>query len=438
MADIEIAIEKLCYGGAGLGRVEGKACFVPFTAPGDRARIRVVKEKRSFIEGELLELLEPAPTRIAPPCAIFGSCGGCDWQFLPYAEQLRLKGDIFADSLRRLGRVESDAILPVLPSPEPYGYRSRIQLKLAVKEGKLKLGFFKCGSHQVVDAPVGCPIAHPLLNRIAAQFRALLARLPDLERLSQLDLALGDPEDSVAVLHFSGDDPAPLSRALLAARAELPEVSGLFLRCGSKSRLVKVFGVDSLGYLVPAGLWPGSRALELRFGRGGFSQVNYRQNLALIRTVWQWGELNAGMRLLDLYCGNGNLSVPIAPYLGEVIGVEGYAPSIDDARANAKANGIGNASYQVSDAALAVKRLAARGERFDLVLLDPPRSGAEQVAEIARLKPDTIIYVSCDPPTLSRDLALLAEEGYRVTRSQPVDMFPQTYHLESVTQLKRL
>ena len=148
--------------------------------------------------------------------------------------------------------------------------------------------------------------------------------------------------------------------------------------------------------------------------------------------------MNGTERVLDLYCGNGNISLPLAPFAGQLVGIEGYAPSIDDALANARANGVGNASFQACDAALAVRRLAGRGERFDLVVLDPPRSGAEAVGEIARLAPRSVIYVSCDPPTLSRDLALLGEKGYRVVSSQPVDMFPQTYHLESVTLLKRL
>lgn len=438
MSELELTIEKMCYGGAGLGRVEGKACFVPFTAPGDRARIRVVKEKRSFMEGELLELPEPSPLRVDPPCPIFGVCGGCNWQHLPYAEQLRQKGEIFADSLRRIGRVESDALLPVAPSDRQYGYRTRIQLKLSCREGGADLGFFQGSSHRVVDAAAGCPIADPLLNRITAEFRALLPRLPDLHCVPQIDLAIGDPSESVAMVHFTGKDPAALSAVLSAARAELPSVSGLFLRLGGKSRIVKVFGVDSLSYGVPAGLFPGSRELRLRFGRGGFSQVNYPQNLELLRAVWNMGKFTGKERVLDLYCGNGNISIPIAPYVAQVMGVEGYAPSIDDALANAAANGVGNASFQVSDAALAVRRLAARGERFDLVILDPPRSGAEAVGEIAGLAPRSVIYVSCDPPTLSRDLALLGDQGYRVIASQPVDMFPQTYHLESVTLLQRL
>jgi 23S rRNA (uracil1939-C5)-methyltransferase len=438
MSEAEIAIERMCYGGAGFGRLEGKACFVPFTAPGDRARIRVVREKRSFLEGELLELPVASPLRVAPDCPLFGSCGGCNWQHLPYEEQLKQKGEIFADSLRRLGRVEGDCILPVAASELRYGYRSRIQLKLSLKGGVTALGFFKGGSHEVVDAPLGCAIADPLLNKISAEFRALLARLPGLSAVSQIDLAIGDTGESIAVLHLDGKDPAPLVAALLAVRAELPSVAGLFLRMGAKSRIEKVFGVESLSYRIPAGLFPGSRPMTLRFGRGGFSQVNYPQNLRLIRTVLEMAALTGSERVLDLYCGNGNISVPLAPLVARVTGIEGYAPSIDDALANAAANGVSNAAFQVSDAALAVQRLAARGERFDLVVLDPPRSGAEAVGEIARLAPKSIIYVSCDPPTLSRDLALLGEKGYRVVGSQPVDMFPQTYHLESVTLLKRI
>jgi 23S rRNA (uracil1939-C5)-methyltransferase len=438
MSEAELEIERMCYGGAGFGRLEGKACFVQFAAPGDRVRIRILKEKRSFLEGELLELPVASPLRVAPACPLFGRCGGCNWQQLPYPEQLKQKEDIFGDSLRRLGRVGGDFLKPVAPSAKAYGYRSRIQLKLSRKGGKVALGFFRGSSHEVVDAPQGCAIADPLLNTLSAEFRTLLPLVPELAAVSQIDLAIGDDGESVAVLHLDGNDPAPLSRALLAARDRLPSVSGLFLRAGAKSRIDKVFGVESLSYRIPADLYPGSRPMQLRFGRGGFSQVNYPQNLQLIRIVLELAQLTGKERVLDLYCGNGNISLPVAPFASQLIGIEGFAPSIADALENAKANGVSNATFQVSDAALAVARLAAAGERFDLVILDPPRSGAESVAEIARLAPKAIIYVSCDPPTLSRDLALLGEKGYQVVVSQPVDMFPQTYHLESVTLLKRL
>lgn len=437
MAEALVAIERMCYGGAGFGRVAGKACFVPFSAPGDQARIRVVKEKRSYLEGELLELDVVSPLRVDPPCPLFGSCGGCNWQHLPYQEQLKQKGEIFADSLSRIGRVQSDALLPVAPSANRFGYRSRIQLKLGRGKGGLALGFFRTGSHQIVDIGAGCPITDPLLNRIACEFRPVLARLADWQALVQLDLARGDDDQAVAVLHFSGKNPARLIERLHSLRLELPSLSGLFLKSGA-ARIEPVFGVNALSYGVPAEFFPGSRQMRLRFSRGGFSQVNYPQNLELIRTVWQWGAFTGSERVLDLYCGNGNISVPIAPYVAEVVGVEGYAPSIDDAVANARENEVGNASFKVSDASLAVARLAEKGERFDLVILDPPRAGAEAAGEIARLRAEKIIYVSCDPATLSRDLALLCDRGYRVTRTRPVDMFPQTYHLESVTEMTRI
>ena len=437
MAEASVAIERMCYGGAGFGRVAGKACFVPLTAPGDEARIRVVKDKRSYLEGELLELTVASRLRVDPPCPLFGVCGGCHWQHLPYREQLQQKGEIFAGTLSRIGRVQSDGLQPVVPSANRLGYRSRIQLKLARLKGAPALGFFRTASHQVIDTPEGCAIADPLLNRVASEFRSLLAGLDDWEAIPQIDLAMGDDGQSVAVIHFSGKSPQKLSDGLLAARSQLPSLSGLFLRSGAKSRIDRVFGVDALSYGIPAELFPGSRQMRLRFSRGGFSQVNYPQNLELIRTVWQWGAFTGNERVLDLYCGNGNISVPIAPYVAELVGVEGYAPSIEDALANASANGIVNASFRVSDAALAVRRLAEKGERFDLVILDPPRGGAEAAGEIALLGPEKIVYISCDPATLSRDLALICQKGYRVTRSRPVDMFPQTYHLESVTELTR-
>jgi len=438
MAEALVTIERMCYGGAGFGRVEGKACFVPLTAPGDRARIRVVKEKRSYLEGELLDLAEASPLRIAPPCPVFGACGGCNWQHLPYAEQLKQKGEIFADTLSRIGRVPSAAVLPVAASAECYGYRSRIQLKVAGKNGAVALGFFRTGSHEVVDFGSGCALASSLLNAIASEFRALLRQLPQVEAIGQIDLATGDDARSVAIVHFNGKNPAAVIERLLAARGDLPSVSGVFVRSGDKARLDQVFGIDALDYGIPAGLFPGSAQMRLRFGRGGFSQVNYRQNLELISTVRQWGGFQGAERVLDLYCGNGNISVPIAPFVSEVVGVEGYAPSIADAVANAEANGVSNASFQVSDAQLAVRRFAKRGERFDLVILDPPRGGAEAAGDIAALLPEKIIYVSCDPATLARDLVVLSGKGYRVTRSRPVDMFPQTYHLESVTELTRI
>ncbi|GFO53764.1 putative RNA methyltransferase [Geomonas sp. Red276] len=396
-----------------------------------------MKEKRSYLEGELLELEVPSGLRTDPPCPLFGVCGGCHWQHLPYPEQVRQKGEIFADSLRRIGKLGQMEILPVIASPNALGYRSRIQIKMAREGGVLQAGFFKSGSHQVVDCPKGCPIAHPLLNRMTAELRSLLAGLGEAGFIPQIDLSMGDDEQGLAVVHYRGRNADALARRLKEARPDLPSIGGVLLRQGERGAPEPVFGIEALRYRIPADLLNARDGLVLRFSRGGFSQVNYAQNLQLIRTVVQWAGLRGGERVLDLFCGNGNFSLPLATYAGEVAGVEGYAPSIEDAVANAAANQVANAGFRVSDVAAAVRKIANRGERFDLVVLDPPRAGVEAAGEIPRLKPEHIIYVSCDPATLARDLGTLSAGGYRVVRSQPVDMFPQTYHLESVTELVR-
>lgn len=438
MSEPELDIERLCYGGSGLGRIEGKACFIPFTAPNDRVRIRVLKEKKSYLEGELVELIQGSPCRVTPRCPIFGSCGGCHWQHLAYGEQLRQKQQIFADTLRRLGGVTGE-ILPVVGSKDEYGYRSRIQLKLTSHAGRLDIGFYRGGTHEVADALEGCPISHPVLNRMLAEFRVLLPELSDLALVPRLDLAMGDDGESIAILYLkAGGDPERLARQLAAERAAIPSVTGLYVDPGG-GRLMQVFGVEELSYRLPAGFLPGAPELRIVYDKGGFSQVNFGQNRELIRTVWQWCEFSGGERVLDLYCGNGNITLPLARYVKEMVGVEGHPGSIAMGRENARRNGIDNVRFQAAAAHKAVRQLASQGERFDVVILDPPRNGAgETVVLLPGLEPERIVYVSCDPSTLARDLGSLRDLGYELVRCQPVDMFPQTFHLESVSLLRRL
>jgi len=214
-------------------------------------------------------------------------------------------------------------------------------------------------------------------------------------------------------------------------------VTGIHLQCGRKDSIMPVWGADSLSYAVP-GLGDKGRPLSLSFRRGGFSQVNYRQNRVLVSKALQLAGVERGRRVLDLFCGNGNFSLPLASGGARLVGIEDYGPSIDDARKNADFNGINDVEFVVIDAADGTRRLRAAGEHFDTVLLDPPRTGARNaVGEVAMLAPERIVYVSCDPPTLGRDLGTLRKAGYRVVGSHGVDMFPQTYHIESVTLLVR-
>jgi 23S rRNA (uracil1939-C5)-methyltransferase len=201
MSEHVVDIERMCYGGAGLGRIEGKVCFTHLTAPGDRARVGVSREKKSFIEAELVEIFQPSSHRVTPVCPWFGTCGGCNWQHLSYEEQLKQKREIFAETLHRLGGVEGIEVLPTLGS-EPFGYRSRIQLKVTTGNPGVRVGFYRNGTHEVVDLPSGCPIAHPVLNCVLAEFRALLVRLPEAAQVPQVDLAMGDDGQCIAVVQW--------------------------------------------------------------------------------------------------------------------------------------------------------------------------------------------------------------------------------------------
>jgi 23S rRNA (uracil1939-C5)-methyltransferase len=435
MSEHQVTIERMAFGGSGVGRVDGKVCFVPFTAPGDRARIRATTEKRSYLQGEMVELLAPSPLRVTPPCPVFGMCGGCNWQHLSYAAQMEAKQEIFADLLWRSGRVERERILPIVPAPALYGYRSRLQFKLRFVAGELHMGFYRSGSHFVVDISQQCAIAHPVINRLLIEFRSFMSQFPEPDKVPQIDVTVGDDDAAVLVFHYIGDRADDIVDYLGKRGGMLS--AGLYLQSGRKATLQRIAGPEFLSYHVPDNFLAGVPELRLTFAAGAFSQVNYRQNLALMSTVFAWAGLTGREKVLDLYCGNGNFSIPLSHCAASVVGIEEYAPSIGDAPRNCDLNGVKNASYRCTDAVSGLLQLAGAKERFDLVILDPPRTGAaELVQHIPLVTPGKILYISCDPATLARDSGILKKFGYEVVKCLPVDMFPQTYHLESVTLFK--
>lgn len=437
MTEACVRIESLAFGGAGFGRLEGKACFVPFTAPGDLVRVGITVDKPSYLECEALEIVEPSPGRTLAPCPVFGICGGCSWQHLRYDVQVEAKERIFADTLWRFGRIEQDAIAPLVAADQSYDYRCRVQFKVRWSGGRLHVGFYRRGSHYVIDVPDECAICDPTINRTLRQLRLVLPDFPEPDRIPQVDVATGEDGQTLLVIHYIGSDPGRAGDFFRSIRPNFATVAGIHLQCGRKDSIIPVWGTDSLSYTVPRWDAPAS-PLSLYFRRGGFSQVNYRQNRILVSDALKLAGVAKGERVLDLFCGNGNFSLPLASSGAYVVGVEDFGPSIEDARRNADINGISEVEFICSDAVGETRRLRMSGERFDAVILDPPRTGARDVVgEVAMLAPERIVYVSCDPPTLARDLGLLRKAGYRVASSHGVDMFPQTYHIESVTLLVR-
>ena len=435
MTDTLIRIEKLAFGGNGVGRINGKVCFVPLSCPGDELLVRITAEKRSYLTAGIVDIIVPSPHRVLPGCPLFGSCGGCGWQHIAYAQQLEAKRQILAESLWRGARVTADHVEEIVPSPVQYNYRSRVQFKLHNSAGGLQIGFYRRGSHYVENAQEGCAIALPLINQVLLRFREVLELFPEPTAIPQININTAE-EGAVAIIHYTGRDQDGVSSFFNEHHASLEPLTGLYLRAGRKP-LRYISGNSRLVYSMPGNTIQYAPC-SLAFRPGGFSQVNCAQNREILKLVRRLACCGGSERLLDLYCGNGNFSLPLAGDVASITGIEENEDSIIAAIDNGRRNGIHNAEFICADAVAGVRHLADDDRCFDVVILDPPRCGAAEVlSDICRLKPSRIVYISCDPSTLARDCGLLAAKGFSVQVSVPVDMFPQTYHLESVTLLLR-
>lgn len=428
---IDLTIESLTFGGNGIGRHEGKVIFVPLTAPGDQIRCRILRDKGRWAEAELCELLEPAENRITPPCPAFGDCGGCQWQFLPYTNQLQWKEKIYRDLLQRQGGVDPDKFEPIAAAPSPYAYRSRAQLKCSHSRQGFALGFYRKGSHDVVEVE-NCPLLPEKVNRLIPLLKSTIDGTSIVQRIQQIDTGIDDRGKVRLVVHTHGEITAGTAQNLLSLAAA--EDFALFVQGESRKgggRLQHLWGDEDL--IINCDLPP----LALAYKAGGFSQVNLEQNRLLVQALLRGADLQGGERILDLYCGMGNFSLPLARRCAEVVAVEDYAPSIVQAKINARQNSVSNTRFYARPASGAL-RIYSQESPFDLVVLDPPRQGANALCqELIDLHPQRIIYISCDPATQARDLKILLQNGYHCLSAQPFDFFPQTHHIESLVILAR-
>ena len=426
-----LSIDSLAFNGYGVGRLDGRVFFVPFTAPGDEIECRIVRERKNCFFAEITQILKAAPQRREPPCPAFGTCGGCHWQHLPYTVQTYWKDNIFRDMVQRRTDVPDNVFEPLAASPGEFYYRSRAQFKCRKTEQGLVMGFYRRGSHYVVDIE-GCPLMAGKINAAFHCFRAWLQDSPFADRIPQIDISVDDNQKVRAVVHCLGGIEDDLA-ARLRPEAEKDDLS-LFFQSGRNATLKKVCGSDNL-HIFPC---DSDKKMALAYGPGSFSQVNLCQNRRLIKEVVDYAQLTGKEKVLDLFCGVGNISLPLAQYACRVCGVEYYSPAVDQARNNAAENGVKNARFHAGCAEKGFVESEWKGDRFDVVVLDPPREGAyNTVKGLLKLGPEKIIYVSCDPATLARDLVPLRHHDYKVSRSRVLDFFPQTFHIESVTLLEK-
>lgn len=422
----KVEITALAWRGAGIGRINGKVVFVPFTAPGDEALVRITTEKKKFDEGELLGLVRASGVRSEPVCEVFGRCGGCQWQHIDYQTQIEWKFKIFVETLKRAGGIELESPMPPLPSPRQFNYRSRARIHI---DGE-RWGFFEPGSHRVVDI-TACPL---LDERINITFRALRERFKHKPTsIHSVELAL-DIVDGMTVASFHVNEAVDFKWDELVGMVE--GLKGLEVRLfkgSAKGKRVLVAGDCSVRFR--------AAGLELASPVSAFTQANPEQNENLVKRVVSIAGFTGAETLLDLYCGSGNLTIPLAAVAGKgsrAVGVDSSAVAVAAARLNAHDNRtrlVGKVEFLCGPAE-SYETLEKTGP--DVVILDPPRGGGLNVVKaLARAGPERVIYISCSPPTLARDAAYLLQHGYEIFSAGVIDMFPQSYHIESVLGLKR-
>ncbi|MDA3903844.1 MAG: 23S rRNA (uracil(1939)-C(5))-methyltransferase RlmD [Desulfuromusa sp.] len=422
-----LTVETMVNGGAGLARYEGRVVFIPHVAVGDVVLCRVTKVKKHFLEAEINEMLQPSPQRRQPECPVAGECGGCQWQHLAYSEQLQWKESLFRETLTRQCGTNPDKILPIVPAADEWNYRSRVQIKCSNPNATFVTGFYRPKSHSVISID-RCPIIAPELNTLLAHLRKLINRTVHAKYIPQIDLAVDDNRKCSAVIHYAGSDLSSLAALLKAGSL----VADMLIKSGSKSKLFPIQGEGVLQISVDR------PPMKLAYAVGSFAQINLEQNRTLVAAVLGLSSLTGRERILDLYCGMGNFSLPLARRAKQVIGVEESAASIKMAGENGRQNQIENVEFYSQSAEGALSRFSQQNS-VDLLFLDPPRIGAiATMKELLKTPVNKVIYVSCDPQTLARDLKLLVNGGYELVSSQPFDMFPQTHHCESVTLLQYL
>ena len=428
-------VAALNHDGDGVLR-EGKTAFVPGALPGETVSFRRRKSHRNHDEAELLAVLQPAPDRVVPPCAHFGVCGGCALQHLAPAAQLRLKEQQLREDLARIGKVMPEAWLPPVTGPG-LGYRRRARLgaRFVFRRERSLVGFRERRGRYVADIE-RCPVLAPPAGDLVMPLAGLLTSLSIREQLPQIEVAVADNVTALVLRVL-----APPTADDLGKLGAFERVHGVqfYLQPGGLETIAPLRSdAQPLHYALP------EFDLRLEFEPSDFIQVNGAVNRALVGRVVELLELTPAARVLDLYCGLGNFSLPLARHAAEVVGVEGDPGLVARAAANAARNGLGNARFHVANLAESPPPAGVTGQSpawllggYSHVLLDPPRVGAREVLDaVAALRPRRLAYVACHTGSLSRDLgALVHQHGYRLLAAGVADMFPHTAHVESLAVL---
>ncbi len=449
---IPLTITAMSAEGSGIGRYRATedersmAVFVPFTAVGDEIRCRIVKVQKAMVYGRVEELVTPSPDRLATcDCTAFGKCGGCTFRHITYEAELQHKWQRVADALRRIGKLDIEP-QPIVPCDTPDRYRNKAQYPVTAGEYRPIVGLYAARSHRVIEQ-YDCllqPEGYAAILRAVIKW-AKANRVPIYDEetgsgvLRHIYIRRGEQSGECMVCLVCTSGKLPHTDALVAALQEVePQLASVMVNLNAEDTNVVLgdtcYPLFGRPYIVDT-----LCGLTFRLSPLSFYQVNSRQAERLYALAADAAALTGTEAVLDLYCGTGTIGLSMAHRARELVGVEVVPAAVEDAVRNAADNGITNARFFTADAAAAAKQLAAEGWQPDVVVLDPPRKGCDEalIATVADMAPERIVYVSCDPATLSRDLARFVTRGYATRTVTPVDMFPRTSHVETVALLRR-
>lgn len=429
---VQAEIESLTHDGRGVAHVGGKAVFIDDALPGESVEFVYTDSRRDYAEGKVVNVLQRSADRVEPACPHYGVCGGCSFQHVEAGAQIRIKQNLLAEQFKRIGKVEVPGFWPPLTGPH-WGYRrkARMGVKYVAKKDRALVGFRE-RRHQYLAEIGNCRVMHPIVGTRLTALSELIAGLSIREKIPQIEVAIGDEQCVLAIRVLEPPTAADIERLRSFGREH-----GISLCLQSK-------GPDTIEPLpgepevTPVYALP-DQSVEFKFRPAMFTQVNYEINRQMINRVLELLDLNKNDNVLDLFCGLGNFTLPMATLAGSVTGIEGDQPLVDHARENARHNGIGNVEFYAADLSKDISDQSWANRKYNKILLDPSRAGASEVLpHFRKWKPERIVYVSCNPSTLARDAGILVNElGYRLIKAGVMDMFPQTAHVESIALFEK-
>lgn len=441
---IDVTFEDLTHEGAGVAKVDGYPLFVPNALPGEKAQIKVLKTSKGYGFGKLIETYEESPYRVTAPCPIYKECGGCQLQHLSYEGQLLAKQKQVRDVLTRIGKLENVTVHPTLGMSDPWRYRNKSQVPIGEHEGGLIGGFYQQRSHQIIDMK-SCLIQQEKNDEVIQKVKDICnkngVRAYDEQRhkgdlrhiMARYGLVTGD----VMIVLVTKSKDLPNRKKIIADITEnIAGVKSIVQNVNNKKTNV-IMGDETRVLWGQEVIYDYIGDVRFAISARSFYQVNPEQTKVLYDKALEYAALTGKEEVIDAYCGIGTISLFLAQKAKSVFGVEIVPEAIEDAKRNAELNNITNANFAVGKAEEIIPAWYEKGHKADVLVVDPPRKGCDEalLQTIIDMKPKKVVYVSCNPGTLARDLRVLEDGGYRTVEVQPVDMFPQTAHVECVAQL---